>query len=149
MNKQNKWKIRKIFNESLPVRGISIIIWGCIPKPLTHCDAVTLYGNRSGSTLAQVMACCLTAPSHWLNQFRLLISEVLRLSIKSKFSVSAQATGIYNAFENYTFKMIAISPRGQWVKHFWILHVGTFGIVTFLFNVDLIHVVGYIMYMAS
>ena len=28
----------------------------------------TIWGQRSGSTLAQVMACCLTVPSHYLNQ---------------------------------------------------------------------------------
>ena len=33
--------------------------------------------HRSWSTLAQVMACCLTAPSHYLNQRWLIISEVL------------------------------------------------------------------------
>ena len=33
--------------------------------------------QRSGSTLAQVMACCLTAPSHYLNQCWLIISKVL------------------------------------------------------------------------
>ena len=31
---------------------------------LTHCGLVAPYGDRSGSTLAQVMACCLAAPSH-------------------------------------------------------------------------------------
>ena len=31
---------------------------------------------RSWSTLVQVMACCLTAPSHYLNQCWLIISEV-------------------------------------------------------------------------
>ena len=36
----------------------------------------TRWRQRSGSTLAQVMACCLTAPSHYLNQCRLIISEV-------------------------------------------------------------------------
>ena len=34
---------------------------------LTHCGLVTTYGNRSGSTSAQALACCLTAPSHYLN----------------------------------------------------------------------------------
>ena len=33
------------------------------------CD--TIWQHRSGSTLAQVMACCLIAPSHYLNQFNL------------------------------------------------------------------------------
>ena len=32
----------------------------------SHSDAILRH--RSGSTLAQVMACCLTAPSHYLNQ---------------------------------------------------------------------------------
>ena len=32
--------------------------------------------KRSGSTLAQVMACCLTAPSHYLNQCWLIISKI-------------------------------------------------------------------------
>ena len=40
----------------------------------------TIWWRRSGSTLAQVMACCLTAPSHYLNQCWLIISEVQRHS---------------------------------------------------------------------
>ena len=36
----------------------------------------TIWQQRSGSTLAQVMACSLTAPSHYLNQCWLIISEV-------------------------------------------------------------------------
>ena len=35
----------------------------------------TIWWQRSGSTLAQVMACCLSAPSHYLNQCWLIISE--------------------------------------------------------------------------
>ena len=34
--------------------------------------------QRTESTLAQVMGCCLTAPSHYLNQCRLIISKFLR-----------------------------------------------------------------------
>ena len=51
-----------------------------------------IWRHRSGSTLAQVMACCLTAPSHYLNQSWLIISKVLCHS----------------------------SPRGQWVNTFHI-----------------------------
>ena len=36
----------------------------------------TMWRQRSGSTLAQVMACCLMAPSHYLNRCSLIISEV-------------------------------------------------------------------------
>ena len=35
-----------------------------------------IWQYRSESTLAQVMACCLTAPSHYLNQCWLIISKV-------------------------------------------------------------------------
>ena len=35
-----------------------------------------IWRPRSGSTLAQVMACCLTAPSHYLNQCWLIIRKV-------------------------------------------------------------------------
>ena len=35
-----------------------------------------IWRKRSGSTLAQVMDCCLTAPSHYLNQCWLIISKV-------------------------------------------------------------------------
>ena len=36
-----------------------------------------IWWHRSGSTLAQVMPCCLMAPSHYLNQCWLIISEVI------------------------------------------------------------------------
>ena len=32
--------------------------------------------DRTGSTLAQIMVCCLAAPSHYLNQFLLILSKV-------------------------------------------------------------------------
>ena len=37
----------------------------------------TIWHWRSWSTLVQLMACCLTAPSHYLNQCWLIISKVL------------------------------------------------------------------------
>ena len=42
---------------------------------LTHCGLVMPYSDRFGSTLVQVMAWCLTAPSHYLNQCWLCISQ--------------------------------------------------------------------------
>ena len=54
-----------------------------------------IWQNRSGSTLDQVMACCLMAPSHYLNQCSLPISE-------SNFTASVQDTILYNEFENHT-----------------------------------------------
>ena len=61
-------------------------------KPeLTHCGLVTPYGDINGSTLVQVMACCLTAPSHYLNQCWLIISEVQRQSPEGNFTRNTSA----------------------------------------------------------
>ena len=45
-----------------------------------------IWQQRSGSTLAQVMACCLTAPSHYLNQSWFFISKFEWHSSKGKFT---------------------------------------------------------------
>ena len=45
---------------------------------LTHCGLVTPHGDTDiGQHLPQVLACCLTAPSHYLNQYWLVIKGVL------------------------------------------------------------------------
>ena len=69
-----------------------------------------------GSTLVQVMACCLTAPSHYLNQHWLIISEVLWHAPERKFTAIDQVDILYNELENYNFKIIATIRRGQWVN---------------------------------
>ena len=46
----------------------------------------TIWRHISGSTLVQVMACCLTAPSHYLNQCWLIISKVQRYSAEKNFT---------------------------------------------------------------
>ena len=47
---------------------------GLVLNSLRPSDAIRWH--KTGSTLAQVMACCLTAPSHYLNQCWLIISSV-------------------------------------------------------------------------
>ena len=47
---------------------------------------------KSGSTLAQVMACWLTAPSHYLNQCWLIISKIWWHSSEGNFIRSTSAT---------------------------------------------------------
>ena len=51
----------------------------------------TTWRQISGSTLAQVMACCLTAPSHYLNKYWLIISKVEWRSSKGKFTKDTSA----------------------------------------------------------
>ena len=71
-----------------------------------------LWQHRCGSILAQVMACCLMAPSHYLNQCWRIIKGVLWQSHES----NDPATIVNDKFENYIFKFTATSPRGQWVN---------------------------------
>ena len=64
------------------------------------------------------MACCLTAPSHYLNQCWLLSSEVLWHSPESNFTASGQASkSVWRVWkQNYTLKITATFPRHQWVN---------------------------------
>ena len=75
-----------------------------------------IWWQRSGSTLAQVMACCLTAPSHYLNQCWLIISKVLWHSSEGIIMKRSEDTNQQNKIENYIFRIAFRSPRGQWVK---------------------------------
>ena len=59
-----------------------------------------MWWQRSVSPLAQVMACCLTAPSHYLNQCWLVISEVKWHTSKGKFTRETSAINHWNYLEN-------------------------------------------------
>ena len=74
-----------------------------------------IWRQRFESTLAQAMACSLTAPSHNLNQYWLLISKIQWHSYECHFPASIQANMLYSESDNQTFKITATSPRGQWV----------------------------------
>ena len=85
-------------------------------------DAIWRQG--SGSTLAQVMACCLTAPSHYLNQCWLIIRKVQWYSSEDNFTSNVSAINQWNKLGNYLYKIPLKSPRGQWVNpkelgHLW------------------------------
>ena len=73
----------------------------------------------SWTTLAQVMACCLTAPSHYLNQCWLIIRGVLWHSSENSFAGIAQGINAGYEFEKDILKIIFKSPRGQWVNSSW------------------------------
>ena len=85
-----------------------ILMWANTLKLCLFCinslwpsDAIWRQG--CGSTLAQVMACCLTAPSHYLNQCWLIICEVLWQLSEGNFTGNAQDIYIYpsHVFPNY------------------------------------------------
>ena len=77
-------------------------------------DVIWCQGYRS--TLAQVMACCMTAPSHYLNQCWLMVCEVLWHSLDSNFTENTSVVYHWNGFETYQFETVVKAPRGQWVK---------------------------------
>ena len=77
---------------------------------------MVLNSQSSWSKLVQVMACCLMAPSHYLNQSWLTISEFLRHSPERNFTFDAQTNVLCNELENCTFRISAISPMCPWVK---------------------------------
>ena len=60
--------------------------------------------HRSGSTLAQVMACCLTAPSHYLNQSWFIINGVLWHSHESIFTGNTHDMNLSDEFNKSDIK---------------------------------------------
>ena len=77
-------------------------------------DAISWH--RSWSTLAQAMACCLTASSHYLKQWWLIISEILWHSPGSNFTRDTSIIIHWNYLENCLSRISYKSPRGQWVN---------------------------------
>ena len=80
-----------------------------------------IWRQRSGSTLAQVMACCLTEPSHYLNQCWLIISKVYWHSSEGNLTAGISAINHCNWLEKYSSKISSKSPRPQWVKNDYIM----------------------------
>ena len=88
--------------------GIKHMPASLVINSLWPADAIWLY--LSGSTLAQIIACCLMTPSHYLNNCWLWISRVVWHSPESNFTVSAHVTIMYNEFENHIFKLMPHIP---------------------------------------
>ena len=57
--------------------------------------------HKTGATLVQVMPCCLTTPSHYLNQYLLITSEVLQRSVDG--NVPGNAQDIYAKYQLENF----------------------------------------------
>ena len=74
-DKNTNFFIHKNASENIVCKMVSILSRGRWVNSLWPSDAIRWQGTES--TLAQVMACCLMAPSHYLNQCWLIISKVL------------------------------------------------------------------------
>ena len=92
----------------------AIILHATDHAPLTVRPSDVTWRHRSGSTLAQVMACCLTAPSPCLNQCWLFAYHHLRWqSLEGNFTKVSQSS---IKLQNYLFNISFNSPNGQWIK---------------------------------
>ena len=121
----NYWKFYCFFRVNKPLQILILCVYKCslnlvftvpadvlapngfrqsaetmLTEKLTHCGLVTPYGDRDLGQHCQVMACCLTAPSHYLNQCWLIISEVHQKPVWK-----------------YVHKISLKFSRGQWVIH--------------------------------
>ena len=66
------------------------------------------------------MACCLTAPSHYLNQYWLVINEALCHLAKGNFTETILDITPYKVFDSHIFKKnTAASPRCHGLKTYW------------------------------
>ena len=97
--------------------------WLQLINSLRSSDAI--WRPRSGSTLAQVMACCLTAPSHYLHQCWLIIREVLWQSYEGNITGDTSAINYQFSLINYLFEILVKFPRGQWVKYCFSIWLAT------------------------
>ena len=86
---------------------VSCCLW---VNSLWPSDAI--WRQRSWSTLVQVMACCLTAPSHYLNQCWLMICEVLWHLPDSNFTENTGDIYHWDEFEIYWLETVVKSPQG-------------------------------------
>ena len=89
---------RLIFIMRIPIHGRMILYWN---RPMPQWvnslwPSDTIWRHKSGSILDQVMACCLTAPSHYLNQCWLIISKVQWHSSECIFTRDASAISHWN-----------------------------------------------------
>ena len=75
-----------------------------------------IWRQRSGSTLTQVMACCLTAPSHYLNQCWLVISKVQWYLSEGNFTIDTSAMNHINSLENYLSKISSKISQGTMIR---------------------------------
>ena len=78
-----------------------------------------IWRQWSWATLAQVMACCLTAPSHYLNQCWLIIRGVLWHSSENSFAGIAQGINSGYEFKKDLWKLFSNLPGANELKKYF------------------------------
>ena len=100
-----------------------------------------IWRHRSGSTLAQVMACCLTAPSYYLNQCWLITSKVHWHSLRAILQHQSLKSAWKSLFSN--FFQISLGPMSKFKKSLlirWMPVVHDFAAILFLWEMGQIDI---------
>ena len=94
---------------------------GCV-NSLWPSDAI--WRHRSGSTLAQVMACCLTAPSHYLDWCWLTISKIQWHSSEGNFTRDNSAINISICWKITYLRFQSNLPGANELTHWdWVTYL--------------------------
>ena len=72
--------------------------------------------HTSGPTFVLAIACCLTAPIHYLNQCWLSITEAFWHWAEGNFTETVPAITHFKVFETHMFKNIDTCPKRQWLN---------------------------------
>ena len=72
----------------------SIFKWVSVTRLNSLCPSDAIWWRRTGSTLAQAMACCLKTPSHYMKQCWRIISKVQWHSVDGNFTKDTSVTNV-------------------------------------------------------
>ena len=99
-----------------PTSDIVHNAYACVPPftRKTYIDALKLsdaiWWQRSELTLAQVMACCQTAPSHYLNQYQLIVNMALVSFIRQQFQTKCSRWQYLRGIWNHILTFLSHLP---------------------------------------
>ena len=117
------------WSDTLQIRPVRWRKWNRIRIDLARlADPVdATWQHRPGSALAQIMACCLMSPSHYLNQRWLNVKGVGGIQLTAISSDMLMHLIGVKCLRRLHFKITAISPKLRWVnKLHWYLIGSTY-----------------------
>ena len=106
-----RWNLISAWKDSDVSQHIIVLLYQPNLILLWPCNAI--WWHTSGSTLDQVMACCLMAPSHYLNQCWHISKGVLWYSPENNFSENTPDINSANRFE---IKILKLFPHFPWAN---------------------------------
>ena len=114
MHRSHRWGNTFLQLQWTPRKLTRLLLCCVVVNSLWPSDVIWRQGSRW--TLAQVMACCLAAPSHYLNQCWLSSVKSSGINLRAISHKMPQPPITQISFKNYLSKISIKSPRDQWVK---------------------------------